>query len=767
MPVRRHVWMLVLLALPFMAGSGGAKPNRIHELQKQLRHAMTPMRVDAIRELQQIGTDKAVDVLAGRVRDERNWEVQIRILEALDALGNRRALDSLARLSLEGEVILVRRAAVKALKNCDDGSAMKRVKSGLTPRDDEGRRRAMEALAVIGTEDALRLIILHFGDRDEDVKAAAARAVGQIGNPAGIGALLKLRRQRDPLVRTHAILALARFDHEDVHPVLVQEVVKAHDEYIVRRIVPAVARFESEGIVDAIEAKWAKLKGLQKARVCRMLGAIASDRCVNLLMPALTHRDVIVRADAARALGVAGQARAITPLLRSLEDKADVVRLMAVRSLRKLLPADRRLELVRLALANSSVEIRVAGCVLAADDRLKEALPEVIETVQAKSWEVSTAAMISVGLLGHANETDVFTPFLRNRDWRLRATAVEGLFLLRHNSVIPPLIDMISDPHANVRSAAVKSLQVLTQQRLGAEPDKWRRWLEANKGAFEITKKGSVVAGGDKDRYAKDKYLIEILKKAQLLVVLGKWDKVQLILDDLKIPHTLIRVQKLKTIGLNPKQLILFNCEGGGGVDKESTEALRWFVNTGGYVITTDWALQNVVKDVWPGLMVKWEKNTTRNDAVAIEPAAPDDPILKGVFDRGLPLKWWLEIQAFAIEILDPFRVDVLVDSLEMMDRYTLSAMLARFSYGHGKVLNSVSHFYLQKEGLSNVNTERERMIFAADNLGLGFREINDLANRGFFKTADAAATKVTKDYSMFRLIVNFVNEKKRRVEQE
>jgi hypothetical protein len=330
---------------------------------------------------------------------------------------------------------------------------------------------------------------------------------------------------------------------------------------------------------------------------------------------------------------------------------------------------------------------------------------------------------------------------------------------------IPPLIDMTVDPDTNVRASAVKSLQVLTQQKFESEPEKWRKWFEENKETITITKKGLEVGGGDKDRYAKDRYLIEILKKARLLVVLGRWDKVQLILDDLKIPYTLIRVQKLKTIGLNPKQLILFNCEGGGGVDRQSTESLRWFVNTGGYIITTDWALQNVVKDVWPGLMAKWEKNTTRNDAVTIEPALPDDPILRGVFDRGLPLKWWLEIQAFAIQILDPFRVDVLVDSLEMKDRYSLSPMLARFSYGHGKVMNSVSHFYLQKEGIANLTTKRERMIFAADNLGLSFKEIRELNDRGFFDRADTA--KVTKDYSMFRLIVNFVDEKKKRVEEE
>ena len=56
-------------------------------------------------------------------------------------------------------------------------------------------------------------------------------------------------------------------------------------------------------------------------------------------------------------------------------------------------------------------------------------------------------------------------------------------------------------------------------------------------------------------------------------------------------------------------------------------------------------------------------------------------------------------------------------------------------------------------------------MVFAADNMGVSFAEIRGLADRGFFEKAET--TKVTKDYSMFRLIVNFVNEKKKRVEDE
>ena len=45
---------------------------------------------------------------------------------------------------------------------------------------------------------------------DDDVRAAAAEAAGKSGNEMVIRPLLKLRRHKDPLIKTSALLALAR-----------------------------------------------------------------------------------------------------------------------------------------------------------------------------------------------------------------------------------------------------------------------------------------------------------------------------------------------------------------------------------------------------------------------------------------------------------------------------------------------------------------------------------------------------------------------------
>ena len=102
-----------------------------------------------------------------------------------------------------------------------------------------------------------------------------------------------------------------------------------------------------------------------------------------------------------------------------------------------------------------------------------------------------------------------------------------------------------------------------------------------------------------------------------------------------------------------------------------------------------------------------------------------------------------------------------------MKQRYGASPMAVTFRYGLGKVVHSVSHFYLQEEAFSKVSKPRERMIFAADHLGLSIDDIRRLSDEGKFDGAlnDATMKEIAPDYSMFRMIVNFVAEKSRWVE--
>ena len=123
---------------------------------------------------------------------------------------------------------------------------------------------------------------------------------------------------------------------------------------------------------------------------------------------------------------------------------------------------------------------------------------------------------------------------------------------------------------------------------------------------------------------------------------------------------------------------------------------------------------------------------------------------------------WWLEVQAFPITVTYPERCEVLVDSAEMRQRYGSSPMATTFRWGLGRVQHSVSHFYLQEEGMQKAAKPRDRMVFAADNLGLSLAQIRKLREEGGFEAGldEATMREIAPDYSMFRLIVNFVKEK-------
>ena len=93
--------------------------------------------------------------------------------------------------------------------------------------------------------------------------------------------------------------------------------------------------------------------------------------------------------------------------------------------------------------------------------------------------------------------------------------------------------------------------------------------------------------------------------------------------------------------------------------------------------------------------------------------------------------------------------------------------MAVTFHYGLGRVQHSLSHFFLQEEGMQKASAPRDRMIFSADNLGLSLEQIRKIRKSGGFdgQLNEETMKQIAPDYSMFRLIVNVVREKSEWVE--
>ena len=240
---------------------------------------------------------------------------------------------------------------------------------------------------------------------------------------------------------------------------------------------------------------------------------------------------------------------------------------------------------------------------------------------------------------------------------------------------------------------------------------------------------------------------------SDILVVPGQYDRVQLVLDALQMPHTIVRPEHLESARLRPEQLLVVNCP--GTVPRRAIGRVRQFVASGGSLFTTDWALRHVVEPAFPGL-VAYNDRPTGDDVVRIEIREHDNPFLRGVMDSADDPQWWLEGSSYPIRVLDPTRVHVLVRSADLEARYGEAPVAVLFRHGEGEVFHMISHYYLQRTELRN-----ERHHFAAASYA---------AQKGVVADADLAMDmaglslgEVESAASSARLLGNVIAAKKRR----
>ena len=109
------------------------------------------------------------------------------------------------------------------------------------------------------------------------------------------------------------------------------------------------------------------------------------------------------------------------------------------------------------------------------------------------------------------------------------------------------------------------------------------------------------------------------------------------------------------------------------------------------------------------------------------------------------------------IEVVEPERARVLIDSPQALARWGGGNLAATFRSGHGTILDSANHFEGQGfRSASNVSEPEERMAYAVDHLGLSYARLRELRKEKFWAKSSAAAENM-KDLTVFRLITNFV----------
>jgi len=203
-----------------------------------------------------------------------------------------------------------------------------------------------------------------------------------------------------------------------------------------------------------------------------------------------------------------------------------------------------------------------------------------------------------------------------------------------------------------------------------------------------------------------DHQALESVRSSDILVVRGTYDHVEWVLAALGLPFVELEPHQLREVDLRPEQLLVVNCPGNvGRVDR-----VRGFVESGGSLFTTDWALRHVLEPAFPGV-VAFNDRPTGDAVVRVEMAEHDNPFLQGVVEPGDDPLWWLEGSSYPIRVLDPGRVKVLIGSRELEAAWGEAAVAVTFPFGRGEVFHMISHYYLQR---TETRTRRHRAPAAA-----------------------------------------------------
>ena len=253
----------------------------------------------------------------------------------------------------------------------------------------------------------------------------------------------------------------------------------------------------------------------------------------------------------------------------------------------------------------------------------------------------------------------------------------------------------------------------------------------------------------------EEQQVIDDVSGDDIVVVRGQYDRVEEVLGAMDMPHVVVDPAQLARLTLRPDQMLVINCP--GNIDRKSIRQVRKFVNSGGSLFTTDWALKFVLEPAFPGI-VKFNDKATPDAGVAVQPSASDNPMLDGILDDSADPQWWLERSSYPIEILKPRKGEVLVESAEIGRRWGESPVVISFEYGLGEVLHMISHYYLQRTELRSARHSNNWRNYAAEKSAMmstvGAPAVYDDLNVGEVEAA----------YTSTRLFSNSVMRHKRRM---
>jgi thioredoxin len=174
----------------------------------------------------------------------------------------------------------------------------------------------------------------------------------------------------------------------------------------------------------------------------------------------------------------------------ALSDKDSAVRWSAARAAGEIGDAEAKPILARLVKDDKDSEVRYYAAYSLAGMNGAEAFTYFKAQMKSSKTEDRTRALRALGKYGKGKYTAELVAALKDKEDRVRYSAVIQLDRSRRKEGIPGLISALDDDHRDVRKRARSALERLTGQDFGRDKPKWEKWWKANAKKFKVAAVG-------------------------------------------------------------------------------------------------------------------------------------------------------------------------------------------------------------------------------------------------------------------------------------
>jgi HEAT repeat protein len=323
----------------------------------------------------------------------------------------------------------------------------------LKSKDASTRLKAVEKLADDVSPKVAEALIEAFGDPDDSVRKAAAKAIGATRDELYLQPLGRALRHRNEFVREAAADTLRQLHCAAAAPALVPLLADAC----------APVRWQAARALETLG--WDPASGAEAARFDVARGKIedasahgveAVEALASVLQSGAYHQ----RREAVAALSNIPDARVVKALLVALKDADDQVRSAAAESLCKIADPSSTDALI-LALNDAHKHVRAVAAEGLGHFGGPKAVEPLLRKLADKQWEVREAVCVALGRTRDARAFDPLVRALRDADREVREAAVRGLGLLGDKRAISPLLGALVDEQDSVRQLALSTLVTL------------------------------------------------------------------------------------------------------------------------------------------------------------------------------------------------------------------------------------------------------------------------------------------------------------------